>query len=109
MNKWYGKIGYATTVEVEPGYYEEQITEREYYGDVLRRARSLQNSQAGTNDDISISNQFSILADPYANNHIYDMRYIEYQGAKWKITNVDVQFPRLILNVGGLYHDGEQA
>ena len=108
MSRWYGKIGYASTVETEPGYYEEQITERSYYGEVTRINRSLQNSSVGTNDNINIGNQFSILADPYANDHIYDMRYIEYQGAKWKITNVDVQSPRLILSVGGLYN-GEQA
>lgn len=102
MAKWYGKIGYADTVEIEPGVWEEQITEHEYYGDVIRNTRMLQNS-GGINDDINIGNQISIVADPYANEHIYAMRYVEFMGTKWKVTNVDVQYPRLILSLGGLY------
>lgn len=102
MAKWYGKIGYADTVEIEPGVWEEQITEHEYYGDVIRNTRMLQNS-GGINDDVNIGNQISIVADPYANEHIYAMRYVEFMGTKWKVTNVDVQYPRLILSLGGLY------
>lgn len=102
MAKWYGKIGYADHVEVESGIWEEQITTRNYYGDVIRNTRMLQNS-GGVNDNVNINNQISIIADPYASGHIHDMRYAEYLGAKWNITNVDVQHPRLILSLGGLY------
>lgn len=106
MAKWYGNIGYAEMVEVEPGDWCEEITTRPYYGDAIRNTRMLQNS-GGINDNVNIGNQISIVADPYANNHIYDMRYAEFQGAKWKVTNVDVQYPRLILTLGGIYNDGE--
>ena len=104
MSKWYGKIGYAETVESEPGYWDEVITEREYFGDTYRNSRLLQNNSVGTNDDISISVQISIVADPYANDHIYAMRYVEFQNTKWKVTNVEVQERRLILTVGGVYN-----
>lgn len=108
MAKWYGNIGYAELVEVKPGDWREQITARPYFGDVIRNTRMLQNS-GQINDNVNIGNQISIVADPYANSHIYDMRYVEFQGSKWKITNVDVQYPRLILSLGGLYNGGEQA
>lgn len=108
MSKWYGIIGYIEMVEVEPGDWREQIITRPYYGDAIRNTRMLQNSNA-INDNINIGNQISIVADPYANNHIYDMRYAEFQGSKWKITSVDVQYPRLILTLGGLYNGGAQA
>lgn len=104
MAKWYGKIGYAETVETEPGDYNEEIIEKSYFGEVIRNARTLQNSGNSTNHDVNISNQISIVADPYANNHIFAMRYVEFQGAKWKISNVDIQYPRLTLTVGGLYN-----
>lgn len=107
MSKWYGKIGYAETVETEPGIWEEQITERPYFGESFKNTRLLQNS-SGVNDDVNIGNQISIVADPYANQHFHTMRYVEFMGSKWKITNVDVQYPRLVLTVGGLYN-GEQA
>ncbi|MGN1218001.1 MAG: hypothetical protein ACI4TD_08490 [Phocaeicola sp.] len=103
MGKWYGVIGYADNAEVEPGVWEDGITERPYYGDVIRNNRKLQNS-GGINDDINISNQISIVADPYANQNIYKMRYVEFNGTMWKITDVDVQYPRLVLSIGGVWN-----
>lgn len=103
MSKFYGAVGYAETVETSPGVWEEQITERNYYGDVIRNTRRLQGADK-VNDDINISNEISIVADPYANDHFYAIRYVVFQGAKWKVSNVDVQYPRLILSLGGLYN-----
>lgn len=103
MSKWYGKVGYAESVEVEPGDWEERIIEKSYYGEMYRNARLLQNS-GGINDNINVANQISIVADPYAHNHIFAMRYVEFQNAKWKISHVEVQYPRLILTVGGLWN-----
>lgn len=104
MAKWFGKIGFAETVETKPGVYEEQITERSYYGDVIRNTRKLQSTDQ-LNDNIDISNEISIVADPFARDHIYTMRYVEYMGARWKVSIVDAsQRPRLILSVGGLYN-----
>ena len=107
MAKYYGMIGYAEMTETEPGIWEETIVERPYYGDTIKNTRLLQNTNA-LNDNVNIANQISIVADPYANEHIYAMRYATFQGAKWKITTADVQYPRLILSLGGLYN-GEQS
>lgn len=103
MAKYYGSIGYAETVETVPGIWEEQIVERNYFGDTYRNTRLLQNS-GGVNDNINIANQISIVADPYANQNFHAMRYVEFMGSKWKITNVEVQYPRLVLTIGGLYN-----
>ena len=103
MAKFYGAIGYAKTVETMPGVWAEQITERDYYGDVIRNSRRLQSSDK-VNDDINISNQISIVADPYAINNFHSMRYAKFMGAKWKISDVEVQYPRLLLTLGGLYN-----
>lgn len=106
MAKWYGAIGFADSVEEEPGIYNDVIVERSYFGDMTRINRSLQSS-GGINDDINISNQISIVADPYAVQNIYKMRYAEYMSVKWKITNVEVQHPRLILSIGGIWNENE--
>lgn len=103
MAKFYGKIGYAVTEETTPGVWVEQITERSYYGDIVRNTRRLQASE-NLNDNINISNEISIVADPYANQNFHLMRYVEFMGAKWKISNVEVKYPRLILTTGGLYN-----
>ena len=103
MAKYYGKIGYAETVETNPGVWTEQITERSYYGDMIRNTRRLQSAEQ-VNDNINIANDLSIIADPYAINNFHAMRYAEFMGTKWKISNVEVQYPRLILTLGGLYN-----
>ena len=103
MAKFCGIIGYEITVETEPGIYEETIVESQYYGDIIRNTRRLRDGNK-VNSDVNVSNQVSIIADPFANNNFHAMRYIEFMGAKWKITEVEVQYPRLILSIGGLYN-----
>lgn len=107
MGKWYGKIGYGIAEETTPGVWVEQITERNYYGDIGRNTRRLQTS-ANLNDDINVANEISIVADPFARENFHAMRYIEFMGARWKITNIEVQYPRLILSIGGVWN-GKQT
>lgn len=102
MAKWYGKIGFAETAEVKPGVWKEVITEKSYFGDLTRNTRKLQTSQL--NDDINIANEISIIADPFANENFHSMRYVVFMGAKWKVSSVEVQYPRLILTIGGVYN-----
>lgn len=104
MAKFYGNIGFVTTSEVEPGIWDEQVITRPYYGDLTRNTSRFQPSD-GVNDNINISNNISIIADPFANENFQHMRYVEFMGAKWKITNVEIQYPRMILTVGGVYND----
>ena len=105
MAKWFGKIGFAETVETKPGVWTNQIKTHEYYGDLIRNSRRLQTTADKVNDDINISNQLSIVADPYANENFHEMRYAEFMGVKWKITDVEVQYPRLILTLGGVWNE----
>ena len=107
MAKYFGKVGYAEQVETTPGVWEEKITERQYSGDVVRNIRKLEPS-GEVNDNINVSMEISIVADPYAIQNFHAMRYIEYMGSLWKLSNVEVNYPRLILQIGGLYN-GQQA
>lgn len=104
MAKFYGPIGYAETVETSPGVWVERITEHYYRGDVTRNTRRLQSSDQ-LNDNIEISNEISILADPFAMGNFHAIRYAGFMGAKWKITSVEVKYPRLILTLGGVYNE----
>lgn len=104
MSKWYGKIGFSNSIEYAPGSWEnDPIVEQSYYGDVLTDRWKRQNS-GGVNDDINLSHQISVVADPYANQHCSSIVYVEFMGEKWKVTNVEVQFPRLILSIGGVWN-----
>lgn len=107
MAKFYGAIGYSVTEETKPGVWKENIIERMYYGDLVRNTRRLQSADK-LNDNIDVANEISIVADPFANDNFHSMKYVEFMGAKWKITSIEVQYPRLILTVGGVYN-GEQT
>lgn len=104
MSKFYGKIGYGVTEETRPGVHEEQITERSYYGDLIRNTRRLESS-GNLNDNVNIANEISIVADQFAYGNFHSMRYVEFMNAKWKVSSVTVQPPRLILTIGGLYNE----
>ena len=106
MAKWFGNIVYADCVE-DPegsGIYKNKTIVRQYQGDLIRNYRRL-DSGSNVNDNINISNELSILADPYAYENFHKIIYVEFMGAKWKVTGVDAaQRPRLILTIGGLYN-----
>ena len=102
MAKWFGKVGYSITEETEPGIWEETIIEREYYGDMTSDRRKRQNS-GEVNDDINLANVISIVADPFAYQNCSNMAYVEIMGSNWKVSDVEVHRPRLILTVGGVY------
>ena len=103
MAKFYGNVGYGESVESSPGVYTDVITEVLYLGEVNRNARRLE-PRDQANNDLSVNNSISIVADAYANEHIFAMRYIEWQGVRWIVSEVTVEPPRLVLRLGGVYN-----
>ena len=103
--KYHGNVGYFETIEKKPGLYEEGLTYHESKGDVLSNTK--RNSTTNSvNPTITVSDQISIVADPYAREHFFNIRCVEYQGALWSVTEVDANHPpRLILSLGGLYNE----
>lgn len=106
MAKFYGEIGYGETIETAPGVWQDVITVKTYYGDVIKNSRQLKEGE-GVNNDLSVGNSISIVADAYANEHFFAIRYIRWAGALWTVSNVDVQSPRLVLRLGGVYNGPE--
>lgn len=104
MNKFYGKIGFSQTRETTPGVWTEDIVERFYFGDFVRRSSRWQTA-GKVNDDITISNQLSIFSDPYAYDNCSRMRWVEFMGCKWKVESVEIQYPRLTISFGGVYNE----
>ena len=100
--KFYGPVGYGFTEEKAPGVWVSNIVEYSYYGDVIRNSRKLDNGDK-VNDDISVGNSISIIADAYANEHFFAMKYVKWAGVLWKVSDVTVESPRLILRLGGVY------
>ena len=104
MAKFYGRVGYGISTLTRPGVWEEVITDKLYSGDVLRNSRKLVIASGTLNDNVNMSNEISIIADPFANENFQSIRYIEYMSTLWKVLSVEVQYPRLILEMGGVYN-----
>ena len=104
MAKFYGEIGFAISKETAPGVYTDTIERRFYYGEVNSRCIRTTNGTS-INDNVNVSDEISIVSDPFANEHYFAMKYITYMGVKWKVENISVQFPRLVLSLGGIYNE----
>lgn len=104
MAKFYGKIGYADNIQTSPGVWEDVIVEKDHYGDVLRTVRRLEENEVSVNNDIKLTNTLSIVSDAYLSEHFFAIRYVRWMGGLWTVPTVEVQPPRLILRLGGVYH-----
>lgn len=105
--KFYGKIGFVNTIEEDPvnhpGVFTERTVVRPYYGDISR-ANKRWSTGSSINDNIEFDNELSVLVDPFAINEFHSIRFVEWMGAKWKVSNVSLQFPRMTLSLGGVYN-----
>jgi hypothetical protein len=103
MARFHGRVGYGGTVEKNPGVWVDDIVERSYFGDVIRNARNIREGER-LNVDLEVQNSISIVADAYANEHFFAIRYVEWAGALWTVSSVEVQSPRLLLRLGEVYN-----
>ena len=103
MSKYYGAIGYSVTSEIRPGVYDQTVIERLYTGDILQNQRRWESGEL-MNDDLNVSNRVSIVADDYAYENVGNMRYVRFLGTTWKVKTVEVNRPRLIISLGGVYN-----
>ena len=103
--RFFGVVGYGELSETLPGsgVWEDVITEVNYSGDVLRDTRNLDPADK-VNDDLSVNNSISIVADAQAVNHFHKIKYIVWQGIRWTVDSVEVRPPRLLLTLGGVYN-----
>lgn len=105
MAKFHGNIGYVKTVETSPGIWTDEIILRMYTGDVLKNSVRWK-SEDKINDDLYFDNQLSIVTDTFAIENAYAMKFVEFMGARWRISNIMIDRPRFTITIGGLYHGG---
>lgn len=104
MAKFYGAIGYANDIETVIGIHTPEITEVIYCGDVIKNNKRSQTTD-NVNDDITTNNVISIIADPFATKNFHSIVYAVFMGIKWKVTVAEVQYPRVLLTLGGVYNE----
>lgn len=102
--KYYGEIGFwQEDVEIRPGVSRPSIIPKMYTGDVLRNNQRWASSQH-QNDNLTMSHRISIVADLYLNENISSVKYVTYMGNKWKVNSIEVNYPRVIFELGGVYN-----
>ena len=106
MNKFYGQVGFEKTEETAPGVWMPKKTVRSYSGDLIRNIHRYDTGNK-VNSDFSLNNQVSIVCDPYALENFQFIKFVTFLGASWKVTSVEVEYPRLILNLGEVYTEAE--
>lgn len=105
MARFSGQVGYSHFTENPPnsGVYVSNIVEKTYYGDVIRAASRMDGSQT-VNANVSVNNSIRVVADAFANENFQAIRYVRWAGKLWEVTSVEVQSPRLLLALGGVYN-----
>lgn len=103
MNKFYDLVGFARRIETTPDVWRDEYIERNYYGDILKDSRTYKSTES-LNDNFLVTNTLSIIADDYAYDHLYEIKYIRYRGVLWNIVSINIERPRIILTMGGVYN-----
>ena len=101
--KFVGNVGFETLVEVRPSNWQSVIVERKYKGDMNRVSRRLQSSDKVT-DDVALNNEIEILADAFAFENFSNIKYVVWLGTKWKVNDITIRPPKLVLDMGGVYN-----
>lgn len=102
--KFSGEIGFwEGDVEVKKGIYKPKIVERHYTGDVSYSYRKNDSSQF-QNDDFTLNNRISILADLYAQENFMSIKYIVWRGKPLKVKTTEINYPKLMMDIGGVYN-----
>lgn len=103
--KYSGKIGFwKDDIELRPGVTVSDIIEKPYSGDILRNTQRWNRSENGANDDVTINNRISIIADVYLQQNFSSIKYITFMGAKWKVNSIEIQYPRVLIEMGGVWN-----
>jgi len=103
--KFAGKVGFVNAAETATDVWSEEVSEKQYYGDVTKNYRRWENGE-GVNQDLNVSNTISIVANDYAYEHAGEIKFVWWLGKRWCVTNITVDRPRITLSLGGLYNGG---
>lgn len=104
--KYSGMAGFSSSSEqVRPGVFKNKIVTYRVVGDVLNYGYNYQQSNNKVINDIRTTNRLSLLLTPHLRKHIGELVWLEFMGDKWRVDSFNIQSPRAIITLGGLYND----
>ncbi len=103
MAKYAGLVCYVTQEEKVPGVWTPLENPVLMKGDIIRQSSNYQDN-GKINSDISLNHRVSLVGDAYAFDNYYNIKWIMLDGRKWEVTSVEIQRPRIIVSIGGLWN-----
>ena len=104
--RFHGYLGYeGPSVEDPPdsGIYKASVVERVHTGVIVKHRRN-QDNATSINGVMSVNNDISIVGDPYALEHLHNLKYIRWNNVCWTVTSVETDTPRIIVSIGEVYN-----
>lgn len=102
--KWFGEIGYFVESNNVDGIVTDSFITQQYYGDIIKDYKT-NTSENAVNEDFELSNRISVVADPYLISHFHKIAWISFMETKFKVRSVELQYPRLIVSLGGVFRE----
>jgi hypothetical protein len=109
MARFTGLVGYVTQEESVPGVWSQSETPKMMKGDIIRQ--SITNGKGDrvadsgkVNDDVSLGHRVSLIGDAYAFANCFNMKWVQINGIKWSISSIEMQRPRIIVSLGGMWN-----
>lgn len=108
MGKFFGTIGLVIMEQTAPGVYMPKTVTKSCYGEVLNVTKRWQGAAEQVNDNLNIDSRISILSNKFLTENLSHIRFVEWMGALWKVTSVELSYPRIILSIGGVYNANDE-
>lgn len=109
MSKFTGLVGFITQEESIPGVWSPIENSKKMRGDLISSSATNGNGSriadsGKVNDDVSLNHRVSLLGDYYTFNNYLNIKWIQIGGRKLEVSSIELQRPRVILTVGGLWN-----
>ena len=90
------------TRETEEGVWLEDKVELPAKG-TIRSLYVRNDNNSSVNTNLRLTNEVSILLDSKIQTYLSTLKYVIWKGSKWEVQSIGVNYPRLTINLGGLY------
>ena len=102
MSRFSGKLGFVMTRETEEGVWLEDKIEIPVKG-TIRSLYVRNDNNSSVNSNLRLTNEVSVLMNSKITTYLETLKYVVWKGSKWEVQSIGVNYPRLTINLGGLY------
>lgn len=102
MSRFSGELGFVISRETAEGVWLEDRIEIPVKG-TIRSLYVRNDNNSSVNSNLRLTNEVSILLNSKIQTYLETLKYVVWKGSKWEVQSIGVAYPRLSINLGGLY------